>query len=992
MTDPTVTTPARVSTIAPRLPFADTLAAGLLAEAGEAPAALAGITVLLPTRRAQRTLREAFLRRSEGRPLLLPRMMTVSDLDEDEALFAGFAAAGPGGGLDIPPEIPALRRQLLLTRLILAMPGASGEDQTPEQAARLAAELVRLLDQVQTEGLGFAGLADLVPEDYAKHWQITLEFLRILTEHWPRLLEAEGCLDPAERRNRLLRAQAAAWTAAPPPGRIIAAGITGSVPAAADLLAAVAALPQGQVVLPGLDRHLDDESWAAVDESHPQYALKRLLARMGLSRAEVADWPAPPACGPEDRAHPAREVLISETLRPAATTHRWRALPALDAWALRNVERLDCPSPREEALAIALIMRNALETPEATCALVTPDRDLARRVASELARWHITVDDSAGRPLAITPPGSLLRLTADMVASAFAPVQTLAVLKHPLVSAGLPPAVFRDRVRRLEVACLRGVRPGPGIDGLRAAVRTAEGDVEGLGALLDALEGCCADMAAAMARDTAPFSALLDAHMRLAEALTATPEVPGPLRLWAGDAGEEAAAFAAELADSADVLGAIAPRSYPALLDTLMKGRGVRTEFGSHPRLSILGPLEARLQQADLVILGGLNEDAWPPRLQADPWMSRPMRGDFGLPLPEQRIGHAAHDFANAFCAPRVILTRSEKVEGTPTVPSRWLLRLDTVIEAAGLPPFQGRSQWLAWAEKLDAPDRFAPTAPPAPTPPVEARPTRLSATRVETWRRDPYAIYAQYVLGLRALDPLDAEPGPADYGTLVHGALEDFLRRFPKDLPEDVVGELLASGEKVFADHIARPAVWAFWWPRFVRLAEWFAAQETARRPGVRESYVEIAGELDIGGFTLTAKADRIDLLQDGTLSILDYKTGAPPSKAEVAAGYAPQLPLEAVIARHGGFEGVPPRDPSQLLYWRLTGSGAGGEEKSAGDDPARLMRDALEGLKGLVRAFNDPATPYQARPHPEKAPMYSDYLHLARVREWSAGGEGEA
>lgn len=981
-------------TIAPRLPFADTLAAGLLTEAGGDPLALAGMTVLLPTRRARRTLREAFLRRSGGRPMLLPRMAAIGDLDEDEALFAQALGGAVSAATDIPPAMPSLRRRLLLTRLVMAKGDETGRAYTPDQAARLADELARLLDQVQTEDLPLTRLMDLAPDRYARHWQIILEFLSILTQAWPAILAEEGCLDPAERRNRLLKAQADAWAAAPPTGRIIAAGITGSVPAAAALLAVIADLPGGAVVLPGLDTTLDDESWAQLDDSHPQHALKRLLDRMGRNRADAAPWPAPSLEGPPDAlAHAARERLISEALRPATTTHHWRSLEPFDAQAVRGLRRIDCPAPREEALVIALMMRQTLETPERTAALVTPDRDLARRVAAELRRWDVTVDDSAGRPLTVTPPGAFLRLTARMVAEGFAPVPLLAALKHPLCAAGMSPAVFRDAVRRLEVHVLRGVRPGPGLDGLRAAIATLkEPEQPPLLALIDALDTCCAGLIAAMSGPVTPFGPLLEQHMRAAEALAATDALPGPLSLWAEDAGEVAAGFARELAEGAAVLPEVAPGAYPALLDALMSGQSVRAEFGSHPRLSILGPMEARLQHADLVILGSMNEDVWPPRTVADPWMSRPMRGDFGLPMPEQRVGHAAHDFANAFCAPRVALTRSEKVEGTPTVPSRWLLRLDTVMAAGGVAYAPADdAPWLAWAEMMDRPATSQAVARPAPRPPVEQRPRKLSATRIETWMRDPYAIYAQYILGVRALQPLDAAPSRADYGTLVHGALEDFQKRHPRNLPPDVFAALLESGRRAFEEQIARPAVWAFWWPRYERLAAWVAAQEKARRGVLRDTFVEVSGKLTVDGFTLTAKADRIDLMQDGTLAILDYKTGTPPSEKEVKAGFSPQLPLEALIARSGGFQDVPARAVSELTYWHLKGDRDGGTQRRLKDDPKTLADEALDGLKDLITAFANPDTPYLARPHPEKAPGWSDYLHLARIKEWAAAeGDG--
>jgi ATP-dependent helicase/nuclease subunit B len=381
-----------------------------------------------------------------------------------------------------------------------------------------------------------------------------------------------------------------------------------------------------------------------------------------------------------------------------------------------------------------------------------------------------------------------------------------------------------------------------------------------------------------------------------------------------------------------------------------------------------------------------------------DPWMSRPMRHHAGLPLPEQRIGHAAHDLAGLLCAPQVILTRAAKVDGTPAVPSRWLLRLETVLKAVGLPELSSAQPWVRWAEALDQPATVTPISRPEPRPPVADRPRKLSVTRVETWMRDPYAIYAQFILGLKALDPLDEDPGASDYGNLVHGALELFQRTYPDDLPAAPVEALLTCGRQIFEQHIARPAVWAFWWPRFESLAKWVIEQEIARRPLVHETHVEIKGTLALENFTLTAEADRIDLKHDGSLAIIDYKTGAPPKAKEVAAGFSPQLPLEALIAREGGFPGVPSGRPiSELVFWHVKGGEDGGlvspalakRDKTLTVDD--LIAQALDGLKGLVMAFDHRETPYLARPHPEHLPAYSDYLHLARVREWSAG-EGDS
>lgn len=980
-----------IFTIPPGHSFVDSLALGLIERAEGDPARLASFLVLLPNRRACRSLREAFLRQGGGAPMLLPRMMPIGEVDEDELVLAGDGLAE---SLDLPPALSPSKRRLALARLILALgEGRGGHAPGPDQAVRLADELAGLLDSVQTERLSFASLVKLVPEDLAEHWRITVDFLAILSDLWPVILAEQGTMDAAQRRNLLLEAQIRLWRETPPDFPVIAAGSTGSIPAAADLIATIATLPTGLVVLPGLDQRLDEASWQKVDESHPQFGLKQLLDAMGATRDGIADWTA------QDAPRPHRLVLMSEALRPAATTEAWRDLPALPADALAGLSRIDCPGPREEAGIIALMMRESLDHEGRTAALVTPDRNLARRVAGELERWGLKVDDSAGKPLHLTPPGVYLRLVAEMAAQDCAPFPLLAALKHPMSAGAEDASKFRAKVRRLERAVLRGPRPAPGIAGLRRALPEAW---RSLDPWLAHLERMLAPLAALMAEDAVSLERLVRVHMETAETLAASDRLPGPARLWKGEAGEVAAQFAADLADAAPLLHTIPPRSYPALLDAMMAGIAVRPSWGGHTRLHIWGPMEARLQHADLVILGGLNEGTWPGEARSDPWMSRPMRKAFGLPPPERRIGLAAHDFAQGFCAPHVVLTRSLKVDGAPSVPSRWLLRLDTVIRAAGLLDDETvRAEWegAGWGDMqalLDRPDRISGIAPPAPRPPVAARPRKLSVTEIETWMRDPYGIYAKRILELKALDAVDADPGAADYGNLVHDALEHFVKQNPGPLGDGALETLLEIGRDVFRDAMAQPGIWAFWWPRFERIAVWFIAQEQQRRPELAQCNAEIWGELALPGpagpFTVFAKADRVDQRHDGGLDIIDYKTGQPPSPKEVAAGFSPQLPLEAAIARVGGFKDVPAGEISHLVFWRLSGNDQGGEAKSAGADCADLADQAVDGLKELIAAFDDENTPYEARPHPDKAPKYSDYLHLARVKEWaSSGNDGE-
>lgn len=976
-----MTKPA-IFTIPPGTSFVDALARGLMDRYGTDPLSLARVRVLLPTRRAARTLREAFLRLSDGKALILPVMQPLGDVDEGELSIVGDGA----DSLGIPPAIPALERTLLLSTLVRDWVRLTRRDDgdDPAQHFRLAAELGGFIDQVHTEGCDVNDLHDLVPDEFAAHWQVTIEFLRIVIDTWPRVLAERGYMDPAQRRDTLLRLLADRWTASPPTTPVIVAGSTGSIPASADLIGVIARLPQGAVVLPGFQTDMDEESWSALAPSHPQFGMKQLLARMTVDRAEVGLWP-----GGDDAPSP-RVLLLNEAMRPAETTAAWQKIEIDPKAALSGLYRIDAPSPQEEAGAIAVILREALETPGRTAALVTPDRGLARRVAAALRRWDIAIDDSAGTPLPQTQAAAFLRLTADMALKDAAPVALLAVLKHPLAAGGLEPGQFRNRVRQMERAVLRGPRPAPGLDGLGRALASAE--PAGQPALVDWWAGLAAMIEPFMAlfeRGRTGLPDLLRAHVQMAEALAATGTETGAARLWVEEAGEAAAAFLEEFIHTAEGTE-IEARQYPALLEAAMQDGVVRPAYGRHPRLTILGPLEARLHHADVMILGGLNEGTWPPQAGADPWMSRPMKQRFGLQPPERRIGLSAHDFVQGAAAPLVYLTRAEKVGGAPTLPSRWLLRLDALV---------GQDKWprpphLAWHRLLDHVDRPAPLPPPTPTPPLSARPRKLSVTRIENWLRDPYALYAQTILGLRVMDPLDADAGAADRGNFIHQALHHYLEAHPGAPPPDALEQLLAFGQAAFGTVLEKPLIRAFWWPRFEKIAAWFLDRQRERLGTAMPAKLEHSGALVISGlpggdFTLTAKADRIDRLADGRLEIIDYKTGSVPKRERLLAGYAAQMPLEAVMAQAGAFPGLAVTAVAELAWWTLKGDARFNEIKLAStilkDELTVdvLAADAEAGLRRLIAAFDDPAVPYVSHPNPLEI-GFGDYDHLARVKEW--------
>lgn len=999
----------KLFSIAPGLPFLPTLARGTLARLGTGER-LAAATILLPTRRAARALQTAFLREAEVPALLLPRMRALAGLSVEDADELALPEL-----LRLPPAVDPLRRQAVLAAFSARRPPSRGGPPTAEHAWALGLELGKLLDEIALEEaepipedpelLGFRWLErleGLAPEALAVHWQITTIFLRGVVEEWQNWLGGQGLLDIGVRRVLALRAQREAWEREPPEGAVIAAGIGmgGTVPAAADLLRTIATrLPEGAVVLPGEDAATAAIPFEALTEAptHPFAGQRRLLARMGATMADAAPW--------QGEASGERPALLGTALLPAGHLEPWQErAPARWQGALDGLSRIEATDSQHEAAAIALALRGALERPGARAALITPDRDLARRVAAELPRHGILADDSAGQPLAETPPGIFLRLIAHLAAGECGPVPLLSVLKHPLCAAGWERGEWLASVQFLERALLRGPAPGPGLAGLRAALAGLRDGEAGprIAALLDALEIALGPFHTLPSTSLRPPADLLAEHLEAAERLASTPALPGGLRLYAQAEGEALARHLADLAPALAELPPLPPAEWPALFEAaLAQGitRAPRISRGrpdsAHPQVEILGLLEARLLDFDCVVLGALDETIWPQAADPGPWMSRPMRREFGLPSPELRIGRVAADFFLAASSAReAVLSRAARRGGAPSVPARWLTRLDTFLAGQERGLAIARNPCADWAPLLDQPAEVKPCPRPAPKPSAEARPDRLTLSDVATLLADPYAFYARRILRLSPLDPLEQEPGAADYGNLIHDAIHRFLRSLPRPWPGHDAATALwdAAAETALERAALRPAVEALWQVRLARVGEFVRGMEAQRQGEVHALWPELPGRLELrrGGRTiaLEARADRIERLADGSYRILDYKSGTVPSKKEVESGTAPQLPLEALMATRGAFRDLPAGAVSRLEYWRLTGAMEPGSVAAPDIDIQQAVENAEDALTRIAEGFLLGSRPFLASPHPGRRGS-PDYRHLARTAEWSAEGE---
>ena len=970
--------------------FADALVAGLGPRYAEPDFGLARLTLLLPSQRAARTLTEAFIRARSpdaGGGLLLPRMAVVGDLDLDETLGPLLDPLLEGSA--IPPAADPVRRWLRLADFIRDVRG----ERAPKGAAllRLAQETGRTMDRLLVEGIT---PDDLLSEEIIgivgelqNHWKdSTADFLRVQA-HWLAELAARGEVDAPTRRNLLFEAAARRWKAEPPVHPIVAAGITSASSALARLLRVVSELPGGAVILPDLDLGLDAAVWQSLGQAgiaenpgeapfgtddavtHPQYHLKLLLGRMGVQREEVQLWHrAGLAAAP-----PTRSKAISSLFLPPAASADWAQLPD-DARRLSGVRLMESAHPGEESLAIALLLREALETPERRVALVTPDRGLAARVIAQLRRWGIEADDTAGMPLPLTTAGRLFLLLAEVMADGAPPVPLVALLGHPLVAAGEGRAAWLEAVRALDLE-LRGPRPGAGLEPLRD-----KADAEwwpGVEAILAPLLGD---------EEETPLAELLDALAAAGEALCGEA-------LWGNPDGRALASFVEELREAARAVGTrVSRRDMPALLRDAMERVAVRPPWGGHPRLAIYGLLEARMARADLLVCGALHEGSWPAPGATDALLPPAVLRQLGVPGADFRIGLSAHDLAGCLGAPEVVLSWARRDGAGPVIPSRFVLRVQAML-GQSLAARHTETDMVELARRLDLADPAPPYPRPEPLPSAEQRLVEISATGLDRLRSDPFQFYAGNILRLKALDLLDAEPSPAWKGIAVHEILDTWHRAGAAP------GTLVETAETVLDRMSAHPLMRRLWRPRLVAALEWIDNQIVAQQAEGREVLAtECWGEMARKGVRIHARADRIDRLADGMLAVVDYKTGKPPSAKMVKDGFALQLGLIGLIAEAGGFKQVSGA-AARFEYWSLSKKKEGfgymqtpvkdGRNKSELlpedflPETARYLDEALD--KWIIGA-----EPFTARLNPDIG-GYNDFDQLMRLDEWFARSRSE-
>lgn len=1017
--------------------FLDVLAKRLLAETASDPLSLKDYGIILPNKIACEAFKDKLKSLNEGRPMIMPQVATLDDMDDD--VLSLRMAAGDGfieKILEIPPAVSKQDRELHLTREILKHTGTAN---SMSAAVSLARELASFIDELHETGVPLEKLADIDAADFPGDIEKTKDILKIVTETWPKIKADMGVIDQSERRQEILKTFSRYIERHNVKRPLILAGFRNFSKGMTQLIGSVVEhdnyFTNLRVVLPGVELEMGHESWGATGPSHPQYAFKKLLEDIGLDKADVRYF-----YGTTESTHSKRAIerrkLLREAMRPSETTHKWKHLKVfgqnaklrpstkvlpkgsplskkktagereIDPIALTGLDLIIAGTPQEEASTIALKFREMLEKPDKKGVLITPDEALAMRVVARLQHWDIKAAPEGGIGLINSRVGAWTYHCLEMATSNLAPISLLETMKSPFTAMGGDPDELHKTVLDLQDMVMYGPRPWPGYDGLKRSIRSSFNEAaarsksadrkkdleqreEKLLKWVDTFKAEVMPYTEILGSDKPQsFKDLLTAHIHMLETLANTDQEKGADRIWVGKEGIALHRVFSNLLKSCDIMPDMTGQDYMQLIKATLQKKRINGQ--SHPRIRILTPEQARLVSGDLNIVAGLTSNNWPGSQSEKFWLSSEIRQKLGLQPLETKIGASAYDFVNVVSCKNTLMTRAERDQNAPTVPSPFLTRMAMLLRGLGLEDkLSPKTKVLEINSALHRPAKVTPIGIPAPKPPEKARPKQLSVSGIEMLLRDPYAVYARYVLKLFPRDEIDADPSFAERGNIIHEALDRFKETYPDEMPENAYEELIKFGQDAFEQRLDNPSVRAFWWPRFERMAKWFVEYEQARAGLAKTLKTEVPGKLEIetdqGKFILTAIADRIDALMDDSLSIIDYKTGSVPTKKDVERGLSPQLTLEALIAVSGGFKGIDAKDVGLLEYWKLSGARPAGKVQQY-EDIEQLQVEALEGLTKLISHFSKKSSPYLPTPRPKVAPKYVPYNHLGRSDEWGA------
>jgi ATP-dependent helicase/nuclease subunit B len=884
--------------------------------------------------KAQRLGREA---------VILPDIVSLNGLGD--ALGRSTLLTELGLPEALLPIIPHSRRIQELTRLVqdslhaTALPFA--------QAFRMASDLASLIDAWAWYELDFNRLQAIAPSHLASHWQQHLNALELISALWPKRLASLGMIEAATHTVQVVQHIVKHYPNSP--HHFVLAGVVHPAPLLHTLAKTIAAHPKGLWVLAGYERSVTQPP-----PHHPAYLQQRMLAHTGIAAADVPDMVAHDSVTPTSKA---RQDSIAAHLHDDDKV--WAALPTTTlAEGLNNVSLVACPTLEDEARCIALKIRDTVEHPTKTIAVVTPHRGLTQRIRLMLSQWGIVPNTSDGSGLEQSLVGRFLRLLVAVAQDPCDAITLLGLLKHPLCALGGDAAQTRAYAQHLETRLFRHKLAPYTLEIIDFHSRDYPTQWHGLKTIL-----------------TLSHAQTL---RRILERLQTIATETSAGKAW-HEADGQAAHQALQDWQAHTYDQALSLDDVAVLLGDWLQQVSLHTGHGQHPRVFLWGWLESQLQRPDVLIMASLTDGVLPPKPAPSLWLNAAMHNVLGLPSPEAEQGFAAHIYRHNLHAAEVMLTYAQRDGDSPQLPSVWLQRWQALCAVQKYP---WHSEWRERAARFYT-QSHSPRPEPLPKP--ASRPHRLSATNLELLVKNPYGYYAKEILGLHKAKEIARAFEAADYGSLVHGLLCDFVRAYPDTIDDSAAAWLFAQAKQRLTTLADSPDITTFRLAQLEAVLQHYLQQERRHRqhyqPWQQEEKAEWDYPLSDSRLTFVAKVDRMDIHRATQAAhIIDYKTGNAPSKSAVNQHFiAWQLTLAGMMVQAGAF-GNASHDVDTLHYWPIKLNSTA-TTITVDDD---FWANAQACLDAIVCHYWQSDTPYLVWPHPDIKATYDDYAHLARRDEW--------
>jgi ATP-dependent helicase/nuclease subunit B len=938
----------------------------------------------MPNRRSANALRTVFLEEIESGSRILPSIEAIGDLDEKAIVLSGVDSDSLLEYLKSQKTSLEIGYRLLLLRETMLNYSHS----SIEQAMGLSKELDVFLRDIENYEIDFSKLDNLVGEDLAIHWQQILDFLKNFGTRWQDLLNKHNIASTYGNRVSSVRFYEKILKKVGLKNPLLMVGNFEPSESTLNLMKTLLKCDNAYLIFKGLENVMTAEECQSIDETHSHFLSEKTLEKLALDKRSMVNlrYPEYKTIGNDSL----QSLYIS--MLPPELTYRWQNNDKI--CELKHIQYIECREIHDELNLIMVYLLDHIAKNGLKNIALVANQELSQRLELLLSYWNIPFNNNYGKKFILHGVVRYLMLIVEVYNENYRANKLLSLLKNNFTRFGYDREKLLKNIQLFEEYILHNGVNRNGMESYRVNLRSVENEQtrEDLTEFFDRIESYFAILDG----KNLPLEKLVQNHLQLAEKLAGSVENDGADILWhSEESGEKVRElFYGELLLQSKYFGNSNIADYEYILNFLISERSYSDDYSLYPAVNITSVQEAQLINYDLVIIANLNDGANPMNTPPDPWMSRKMRIDLGLPPRETEIGKSYFNLIQLVAQKKVLLTRSRNVDGTPSIKSRFLQRLETMLHCNGLglatneAIVRGFQKYHSFEYNLE---NNIYKVRPQPKPPVNLRPRNLSATNIDLLNLNPYDIYVKKILALKKTNPLEKENIHARVGIILHSIFERYSRDYEKYRRSGSGALALLVKDTLDHSFANDQLLTELYYDRVLETTRYFIELDERSRKENYSITLEDWNECDLGAgknFFLSARIDRMEKLNN-SMRIIDYKTGTAPSKTDIICGWRLQLPVEALILS----KSRPGIDIESLQYWlvkqkncKVTEINDG--EKMRGTNNIILIRELVkkteEFVMKLVDLFDNEFTGYTAT---NRNSHYSDFNHLSRLEEWLYG-----